>query len=113
MVKKTILSIICSLSFIFPWGLISNWQNLDLQQDAVFGISTEKAYQEILSKKKKFKPVIVAVIDSGVDTAHGTIDKEILEPARMIRSERIGRYRQCLPGASTGGKISVRIHRVV
>src|ERR1700730_16490044 len=47
-----------------------NWQNLDLQKDSVFGISTEKAYTEIISRKKKFKPVIVGVIDSGVDTAH-------------------------------------------
>lgn len=47
-----------------------NWQNLDLEHDSVFGISTEKAYSEILSHKKKFKPVIVGVIDSGVDTAH-------------------------------------------
>jgi len=47
-----------------------NWQNLDLQKDGVFGVSTEKAYSEIIVHKKKFKPVIVAVIDSGVDTAH-------------------------------------------
>jgi len=50
-----------------------NWQNLDLQQDSVFGISTEKAYSTLLKhkqKKKKYKPVLVAVIDGGVDTAH-------------------------------------------
>ncbi|HEY4155706.1 MAG TPA: S8 family peptidase [Puia sp.] len=50
-----------------------NWQNLDLQKDSVFGISTEKAYAELLQhkqKKKKYKPVLVAVIDGGVDTSH-------------------------------------------
>ncbi|MEJ0080825.1 MAG: hypothetical protein WDM78_07715 [Puia sp.] len=47
-----------------------NWQNLDLERDSVFGVSTEKAYVEILSHKKKFSQVIVGVIDSGVDTAH-------------------------------------------
>jgi cell wall-associated protease len=47
-----------------------NWQNLSLKNDSVFGISTERAYTELLSHKKKFKPVIVGVIDSGVDTAH-------------------------------------------
>jgi subtilisin family serine protease len=47
---------------------IPNWQNLDLQKDGVFGISTEKAYQELL-KKKTATDVIVAVIDSGIDTA--------------------------------------------
>ncbi len=46
-----------------------NWQNLDLATDSTFGISTEKAYQEIL-KKKKSVPVIVAVIDGGVDINH-------------------------------------------
>lgn len=46
-----------------------NWQNMDLQKDSVFGISVEKAYTELL-KDKKSKPVIVAVIDSGIDTTH-------------------------------------------
>ncbi|HEY4156210.1 MAG TPA: peptidase S8, partial [Puia sp.] len=67
------------LLFIFLAGMISvqaqkpNWQNLDLQKDSVFGISTEKAYSDLLKhkqKKKKYKPVVVAVIDGGVDTGH-------------------------------------------
>jgi subtilisin family serine protease len=47
----------------------SNWQNLDLNSDTTFGISTEKAYQELL-KNKKGIDVIVAVIDGGVDISH-------------------------------------------
>jgi cell wall-associated protease len=47
----------------------ANWQNLDLREDSVFGISTEKAYRELLQNKKA-QIVIVAVIDGGVDTAH-------------------------------------------
>ncbi|MBC7655326.1 MAG: S8 family peptidase [Oligoflexus sp.] len=46
-----------------------NWQNLDLISDTTFGISTEKAYQELL-KNKKGVDVIVAVIDGGVDITH-------------------------------------------
>ncbi len=46
-----------------------NWQNLDLSSDTTFGISTEKAYQELL-KNKKGVDVIVAVIDGGVDLTH-------------------------------------------
>jgi cell wall-associated protease len=46
-----------------------NWQNLDLQRDSVFGISTEKAYTDILIGKSPH-PVIVTVIDAGVDTLH-------------------------------------------
>jgi subtilisin family serine protease len=51
-----------------------NWQNMDLQKDTIFGISTEKAYSELL-KNKKGKRVVVAVIDSGVDTAHEDLKK--------------------------------------
>lgn len=46
-----------------------NWQNLDLRKDSAFGISTEKAYSELL-KNKIPKEIIIAVIDMGVDTAH-------------------------------------------
>ena len=42
---------------------------MDLQRDSVFGISAEKAYTELL-KGKTPVPVIVAVIDAGVDTNH-------------------------------------------
>ena len=47
----------------------SGWQNLDLKTDSYFGMSTEKAYNELL-KGKKHSTVLVAVIDGGVDTAH-------------------------------------------
>ena len=48
---------------------LPNWQNLDLKTDGQFGISTEKAYKELLAGKKHV-PVIVAVIDGGVDISH-------------------------------------------
>jgi cell wall-associated protease len=68
--KKTILFFSSFLLGAATFAQKPNWQNLDLQTDTVFGISTEKAYVEILSHKKKFRPVVVGVIDSGVDTAH-------------------------------------------
>jgi subtilisin family serine protease len=46
-----------------------NWFNLDLKTDSVFGISTERAYSELL-KGKKSKTVIVGILDSGVDPNH-------------------------------------------
>ncbi|HEY9259134.1 S8 family peptidase [Chitinophaga sp.] len=46
-----------------------NWHLLSYDTDSVFGTSTEKAYKELL-KGKKSTPVIVAVIDSGIDTTH-------------------------------------------
>ena len=46
-----------------------NWFNLDPTNDKVNGVSTERAYKELL-KDKKPVPVIVAVLDSGVDYYH-------------------------------------------
>ncbi len=48
---------------------VKNWQNLDLKKDSFFGVSTERAYDEIL-RGKKGSVVIVAVVDSGTDTTH-------------------------------------------
>ena len=45
------------------------WHMLDPQKDGYYGIDVEKAYNELL-KGKKSVPVIVAVIDSGIDTTH-------------------------------------------
>jgi len=54
----------------------ANWQNLDLKKDGVFGISTERAYSELLNGKTGI-PVIVAVIDGGVDVHHEDLRQEI------------------------------------
>lgn len=46
------------------------WHLLDKQDNGFYGISLDKAYQFVQSKKLKSKTVVVAVIDSGVDTTH-------------------------------------------
>ncbi|MEC3906236.1 S8 family serine peptidase [Tamlana sp. 2201CG12-4] len=46
-----------------------NWGHLDLIKDTIPGMSVDKAYTELI-KKKKGKKVIVAVIDSGIDIDH-------------------------------------------
>lgn len=46
-----------------------NWYNLDYSEDGVMGISTEKAYRELLQGKEG-QTVIVAVIDGGIDVEH-------------------------------------------
>ncbi|MDB5152078.1 MAG: family serine peptidase [Mucilaginibacter sp.] len=43
-----------------------NWYALDLKTDGYFGVSLTQAYQFL--KGLKSKPVVVAIIDSGVDT---------------------------------------------
>lgn len=55
----------------------ANWFNLDIKEDNLRGLSTEKAYKELLKDKKPQKTIIVAVIDSGVDIAHEDL-KDVL-----------------------------------
>jgi subtilisin family serine protease len=74
--NRGVLRGIFSAVFIAGFGFSSfaqaqkdNWHNLDFKTDSVFGVSTEKAYKELL-KGKKSTPVIVGVLDGGVDTKH-------------------------------------------
>ncbi|MBN7814255.1 S8 family peptidase [Algoriphagus pacificus] len=53
-----------------------HWGHLDLQKDTIPGMSVDRAYSELL-KKRKGEPVIVAVIDSGIDLDHEDI-KDVL-----------------------------------
>jgi subtilisin family serine protease len=46
----------------------ANWFNLDRTTDRVTGVSTEKAYE--LLRNKTSRPVVVAVIDGGIDVKH-------------------------------------------
>ena len=50
--------------------LPKGWHLLDKEKDGFYGISVNKAYEFAKSKKLKSKTVLVAVIDSGVDTLH-------------------------------------------
>ncbi|MES2558800.1 MAG: S8 family peptidase [Bacteroidota bacterium] len=60
-----------------------NWFNLDLKKDKVPGVSTERAYNELL-KDKKSTPVIVAVIDGGTE-----VDHEDLAPVIWVNQGEI------------------------
>src|SRR5688572_8056430 len=55
--------------------LPNGWHLQDQATSGVYGISLDKAYQFV--KGKKSKTVLVAVIDSGVDTLHEDL-KEVL-----------------------------------
>ncbi|MCE2834852.1 MAG: S8 family serine peptidase [Chitinophagaceae bacterium] len=57
------------------------WHLLDRETGGVFGISVDKAYKSLLKDRKPAKTIVVAVIDSGIDTAH-----EDLKPV-MWRNE--------------------------
>ena len=59
-----------------------NWKDLDLVRDTVPGMSVDRAYNELLTITsangtktiRKGEPVIVAIIDSGVDIEHEDLD---------------------------------------
>ena len=57
--------------------LPKNWFNLDLASSGYFGISTEKAYNELLINKQPKAKIIVAVIDGGTDIKHEDL-KDVL-----------------------------------
>lgn len=50
--------------------LPKGWHLLDKEKDGYYGISVNKAYEFARLRKLKSKTVLVAVIDSGVDTLH-------------------------------------------
>jgi Subtilisin-like serine proteases len=66
----------CVMLLTIPFGSFAqgtsvpkNWHLLSFEKDSVYGIGADKAYKELL-KGKKSTPIVVAVIDSGIDTTH-------------------------------------------
>jgi subtilisin family serine protease len=88
--KKLILVAgICIPNFLFAQTTPKpNWQNADLQKDSVFGISIEKTYNELL-KNKKHVPVLVAVIDGGVDIEHEDLKSVIWTNPREKTANKV------------------------
>ena len=60
------------------------WHMMDKNTSGFYGISTEKAYQFVKSKKLKSNTVIVAVIDSGIDTLHEDLKSVLWTNAKEI-----------------------------
>ena len=60
------------------------WHLMDKETESYYGISLKKAYQFVQDKKQKSNTVIVAIIDSGVDTLH-----EDLKPILWINKKEI------------------------
>ncbi len=61
-----------------------NWHQLDKEKSGFYGISLDKAYEFLIGKKIKSKQVLVAVIDSGIDTLH-----EDLKPILWVNKKEI------------------------
>jgi len=58
------------------------WHTMDKAKDGYYGISLDKAYEAV--KGRKSQTVIVAVIDSGIDTTH-----EDLKPVLWVNTKEI------------------------
>lgn len=69
-VLTTLVAGICLSSFgqTSKKSATNGWHLKDLKEDGYYGISLDKAYQFV--KGKKSNTVVVAVIDSGIDTTH-------------------------------------------
>lgn len=64
--------------------LPKNWHQQDKEKTEIYGISLDKAYEFVKTNKVPSKQVVVAVIDSGIDTLH-----EDLKPILWTNSKEI------------------------
>jgi len=65
-----------------------SWQMLDLKKDRVMGISANLAFETLLGHRSAL-PVIVAVIDGGVDTLHKELKNILWRNAGEVANNRI------------------------
>ena len=65
------------------------WHLLDVEKDSFYGISLNKAYLFLQSKKIKSTPVIVAVLDSGVDTLQEDLKNVLWHNTKEIPNNNI------------------------
>lgn len=62
------------------------WSHLDPIQDTVPGMSVDRAYAEVV-KNRKGSPVVVAIIDSGIDLAHEELQDLLWENPKEIAGD--------------------------
>ncbi|TGE29647.1 S8 family peptidase [Hymenobacter metallicola] len=66
-----------------PPAAVQQWTHLDPQKDKVMGISTQRTYEELL-KNRTASPVLVAVIDAGIDTTHEDLKRVLWKNPKEI-----------------------------
>ena len=66
-----------------------NWHWKDYQKDTVHGISLREAYQYLASVNNKPTPIIVAVMDGGVDTSHFELKNKLWTNLKEIPNNGI------------------------
>jgi cell wall-associated protease len=85
--KKTVL--FTSIFFLLlnasaQQNILQGWHLKDKTNDGYYGISLEQAYRFLAANHLKSTPIIVAVLDSGIDTTH-----EDLKPVLWVNSKEI------------------------
>lgn len=65
-----------------------NWYNLDLKKDKVPGVSSERAYTELLSNKQS-TTIVVAVIDGGTEVDHEDLKDVIWTNPKEIAGNNV------------------------
>jgi len=70
-------------------SLPQNWHLLSKQKDGYYGINLDTAYKLLSKNKKISKPVIVAILDSGIDTAHEDLKNVLWTNNQEIPNNKI------------------------
>ena len=87
---RAIFLLLFSLFYLVSFGQSSqNWHWKDYETDSVHGISLKKAYQTLASLSQKPNPIIVAVIDGGVDTNHVALKNLLWTNPKEIPNNKI------------------------
>ena len=70
-------------------SLLRGWHLKDVKTSGYYGISVDKAYQFLAEKKLESSPVIVAILDDGIDTSHEDLHKILWVNKREIAGNGI------------------------
>src|SRR5688572_7688861 len=65
-----VLSVSISILSFAQKDVPKGWHTMDKTSSGFYGISVDKAYEFIKTRKLPSKTIVVAVIDSGIDTTH-------------------------------------------
>lgn len=83
----TLLMYTCSL---FAWGQATQfWHWKDLAIDGVHGVSLTEAHQKLTALKLTPTPIVVAVLDGGIDTSHPQIKPFLWKNAKEIPGNQL------------------------
>ena len=88
--KRSILFFPLLLTTIIVCGQsLQNWHWKDYTTDSVHGISLHKAYKIIATLPQKPSPIIIAVIDGGIDTNHQVLKNLLWKNLKEIPNNKI------------------------